>query len=230
MKLMISQSNYIPWKGYFDSIALVDKVVLYDDMQFTKRDWRNRNLIKTPYGLKWMTIPVEVKGRFNQKINETKVSDLNWNISHLNLLKQNYKYSKCYRDVIEWIEQLYFNCNFTYLSDINLYFLNEILNFLKIKTSLEDSRNFKIVGDKTEKLVNICKDLTASEYFTGSAARSYLNEEQFNDNGINVNYFDYSDYSVYDQIYDGFTHEVSILDLIFNEGTNSIFYLKYADK
>ena len=87
----MTQSNYIPWKGFFDSMNQVNKIVLYDDMQFTKRDWRNRNLIKTTNGLKWLTIPVEVKGRFHQKINETIISDKSWNIKHLNILKENYK-------------------------------------------------------------------------------------------------------------------------------------------
>ena len=86
-KVAISQSNYIPWKGYFDNIALVDEFVLYDEMQYTKRDWRNRNKLKTNQGLKWLTIPVEVKGKYYQKINETRISDRNWNVKHLNFLK-----------------------------------------------------------------------------------------------------------------------------------------------
>ena len=76
-KVLITQSNYIPWKGYFSAISKVDVFVVYDEMQYTKRDWRNRNLIKTPNGLKWLSIPVEVKGKYFQKINETKVSDKN---------------------------------------------------------------------------------------------------------------------------------------------------------
>ncbi len=226
MKLLITQSNYIPWKGYIDSIAVVDKVVLYDDMQFTKRDWRNRNIIKTPQGLKWLTIPVEVKGKFNQKINETKISDPNWNIAHLNLLKQNYKHSKCYKDVIDWIETIYLNCKFTYLSEINLYFLTEILKFLKIETDLIDSRSFILKGDKTEKLINICKDIGVNKYFTGPAAKEYLDESLFSNNNIEVNYFDYVGYKVYPQLYGDFNHNVSILDLIFNCGNYSNNFVK----
>ena len=87
-KIAILQSNYIPWKGYFDLINMVDEFVIYDDMQYTKRDWRNRNKIKTPQGLKWLTVPVEVKGKYHQKINETKIVDKGWNLKHLNILKQ----------------------------------------------------------------------------------------------------------------------------------------------
>ena len=84
-KVAILQSNYIPWKGYFDLINMVDEFILYDDMQYTRRDWRNRNKIKTPQGLQWLTIPVEIKGKFFQKINETKVSEKDWakNIGNL---------------------------------------------------------------------------------------------------------------------------------------------------
>jgi hypothetical protein len=76
--IAIVQSNYIPWKGYFDLIARVDEFILYDDMQYTRRDWRNRNLIKTAQGLQWLTIPVDVKGKYFQRINETQISDANW--------------------------------------------------------------------------------------------------------------------------------------------------------
>ena len=226
MKILITQSNYIPWKGFIDSIAQVDKVVLYDDMQYTKRDWRNRNIIKTQNGLKWLTIPVEVKGKYYQKINETKISDINWNKDHLNILKQSYTKAKCFKEIIEWVESLYLNCNFTYLTDINQYFLSEILCFLKIETDLIDSRKFLIVGDKTEKLINICKDLKARDYYSGPSAKSYLNEELFLVNNIKVNYLDYSGYEKYDQIHGDFTHGVSILDLFFNCGLNSNRFLK----
>ena len=98
-KIVITQSNYIPWKGYFDSIAISDEFVIYDDMQYTKRDWRNRNIIKTNNGLKWLTIPVEVKGKFFQKIKDTKISDKNWNMNHLSTLKHNYKNSNKFNEV-----------------------------------------------------------------------------------------------------------------------------------
>ena len=79
-KVAILQSNYIPWKGYFDMIASVDEFILYDDMQYTRRDWRNRNQIKTAQGLKWLTIPVCVKGKYYQKIRDTEIAKSNWAI------------------------------------------------------------------------------------------------------------------------------------------------------
>lgn len=104
-KLIITQSNYIPWKGYFDGMSIVDQIVFYDDMQYTKRDWRNRNKIKTENGLKWLTIPVEVSGKYFQKINETKVADNKWSKSHLSIIKLNYKKSKYYDEIIDWLDR-----------------------------------------------------------------------------------------------------------------------------
>jgi len=107
-KVAILQSNYIPWKGYFDMIGLVDEFILYDDMQYTRRDWRNRNKIKTPNGLAWLTIPVEVKGKYFQKINETIISEPQWAKDHWATIKQFYskaRFFKDYKDIFENQEQ-----------------------------------------------------------------------------------------------------------------------------
>ena len=224
MKVIITQSNYIPWKGFFDSMNQVDKIVLYDDMQFTKRDWRNRNLIKTPKGLKWLTIPVEVKGKFHQKINETLISDKSWNIKHLNVLKENYKKADSYKEVIDWVEDLYMKCQFDLLSDLNNYFLENINNYLGIETEVLRSTSFNLVEGKTERLVSLCKDLKATEYYSGPAAQNYMEEELFKKASIKLNYFDYSGYKEYPQLHGDFVHGVSILDLIFNLGEKSLEY------
>lgn len=226
MRILITQSNYIPWKGFFDSMNQVDKVVLYDDMQFTKRDWRNRNLIKTPNGLKWLTIPVEVKGKFHQKINETIISDKSWNIKHLNILKENYKKADSYKDVIDWVENLYENCQFEFLSDVNHYFLENINKYLGVETEVLRSDSFKLVEGKTERLVGLCKDLKATEYFSGPSAKNYMDEELFEKESIKLNYFNYSGYKEYSQLHGDFEHNVSILDLIFNLGKCSRSFFK----
>ncbi len=226
MNVLITQSNYIPWKGYIDSIALADKFIVYDDMQYTKRDWRNRNLIKTQNGLKWLSIPVEVKGKFHQKINETKISDHKWNLKHLNILKENYKASSHYNEVIEMIEPLYMHCNFEFLTDINRYFLDWILTFFQIKTKILDSRLFELTGDRTEKLLNLCVENNAKHYITGPAAKEYIDESKFNEKGIDIKYLDYTGYKEYNQLFGDFEHSVSIFDLIFNEGLDAKLYLK----
>lgn len=227
-KVAISQSNYIPWKGYFDNIASVDEFVLYDDMQYTKRDWRNRNKIKTPNGLKWLTIPVEVKGKFYQKINETLISDPTWNLKHLDLLKQNYKKAKYFSEVIDFVEKLYFNATQLTISEINRHFLSHICIFLDIETKLSLSSEYNIIDNgKTERLVDLCKQIKGDIYYTGGAAKDYMDEQLFIDQDIAVGYFDYSGYKTYNQLHGDFEHGVSILDLIFNEGSNAKNFLKH---
>ena len=194
-------------------------------MQFTKRDWRNRNLIKTPNGLRWLTIPVEVKGKYHQKIKDTKIANENWNQSHLNILHQNYHKADCFKEVWEWVEEVYLNCNFQFLTDINMYFIKAINEFLKINTEILFSRDFSLHEDRNMRLINICKELKGTTYCTGSSAKEYLDEQLFNKNGIEVKYFNYSKYPEYNQLHNDFEHGVSILDLIFNVGNQSTLYL-----
>jgi len=224
MKVLITQSNYIPWKGYFDNIQQADVFVVFDDMQFTRRDWRNRNYIKTPQGLKWLTIPVEVKGKYYQKINETIISESGWYQSHLSLIKQNYSKSPFFKELFPWIETLYANAQFEYLTDVNVFFLKEICGFLGIKTKFMDSREFELKEDKTERLVTICKELCATEYLTGPAAKSYMNEKLFEEEQIKINYFDYEGYPDF-QLHTPFEHQVCIWDLILNTGSESRKYV-----
>ncbi|MCS6820379.1 MAG: WbqC family protein [Microscillaceae bacterium] len=226
-KVLITQSNYIPWKGYFDAIQLVDEVILYDDMQYTKRDWRNRNLIKTPQGVQWLTIPVEVKGKFFQAIKDVKISDHNWNTKHWKTLQTVYAKAPCFKEHKDFFENLYHNCHETYLSQINWYFLTHINHFLGIKTPMRFSSDFVLIEGKTERLVNLCQQLQATDYYSGSAAKSYLDEALFEQAGIRLHYLDYSGYPEYPQLYPPFTHQVSILDLIFNTGKQATKYMKY---
>lgn len=229
-KIVITQSNYIPWKGYFDSIAISDEFVIYDDMQYTKRDWRNRNIIKTNNGLKWLTIPVEVKGKFFQKIKDTKISDKNWNMNHLSTLKHNYKNSNKFNEVKDFIEDLYFNATQNYLTEINIHFLTELSKYLKIKHNFKLSSEFNLSEDRNQRLVDICLKLSGNQYFSGPAARNYMDESLFEKSGIEVIYFDYSGYKEYEQLYPPFEHGVSILDLIFNMGEDAYKYLKSTRK
>jgi hypothetical protein len=223
--VMITQSNYIPWKGFFDSLRHVDIFVVYDDMQYTKRDWRNRNIIKTPQGLKWISIPVEVKGKYLQKIKDTKIAEKDWNISHWNVIKQNYKGAKHFKETAEWLEPLYRNCNFDFITEVNIHFINAICKQLEITIEIRYSSDFDLAEEKTQRLVNICKDINASNYFSGPAAKAYMEIDRFETENITVHYWDYHDYPVYEQLHGEFVHGVSIIDLLMNEGSNSINYL-----
>ena len=230
-KLIITQSNYIPWKGFFDSMAAVDELMLYDDMQYTRRDWRNRNKIKTPKGAQWMTVPVEVKGKFFQKIKETKVSDPDWWKDHLNLLRQNYYHAPYYGEVHELVESWYQEASrFEYLSEINAFFLRHIADYLEISTPITWSSDYELAEGKTERLVDLCIKRGATDYYTGPAAKNYMDETLFEKAGIAVHYWDYSGYEEYPQLYPPFDHAVSILDLIYNCGKTARTYMKCGKK
>ena len=228
-KIAILQSNYIPWKGYFDMINMVDEFILYDDMQYTKRDWRNRNKIKTPNQTEWLSIPVVVKGKFFQKINETKVSDNLWRKKHFNAIKHNYSKSPYFKDYIDIFEDLYLNSDEEYLSQINYAFLIAINKILGITTKISWSSEFDLVEGQTEKLLGICKDTKADIYLSGASAQSYFNEELAKKEKIKIEWMDYSNYPMYAQLNPPFEHGVSILDLIFNEGKNARKFMKSFD-
>ena len=215
-KISISQSNYIPWKGYFDLINRIDEFIIYDDAQYTRRDWRNRNKIKTPQGLKWLTIPVDVKGKYFQKINETKISDKGWAVKHWRQIKDNYVKAKNFKKYKDIFEELYLSCKEEYLSEINHKFIIAINQILGIKTKIRFSSEFEIYGDQTEKLINICKQCNATIYISGPAAKSYFNEQLANKENIQVKWMNYENYKEYEQLHPPFEHGVTILDLILN--------------
>lgn len=225
-KIAILQSNYIPWKGYFDMINMVDEFILYDDMQYTRRDWRNRNKIKTPNGLIWLTIPVEVKGKYFQKISETKVNEKDWAKKHWQSITHNYSKSKYFKEYKDVFEELYLNCHEEYLSQINYKFIVAINKILGIKTKIRWSSEFKLVDGQTEKLLGICKDCDTDIYLSGPAAKDYFDEELARKENIKVEWMDYSGYKEYEQLHSHFEHGVTILDLIFNEGPNATKFMK----
>jgi hypothetical protein len=225
-KVAILQSNYIPWKGYFDIINLVDEFILYDEVQYTRRDWRNRNKIKTDGGVKWLTIPVEVKGKYFQKIRDTVISDTKWNRKHWTSISHSYSKSKYFKKYRELFEDLYLGCSERYLSQINHRFLSCICQILGVQTKISWSDDYRLVEGRTERLVDLCKQAEATEYISGPSAKGYLDEELFSSEGIKVEYMDYSGYPEYNQLYPPFEHAVSIIDLILNEGPNGPKYMK----
>ncbi len=133
-------------------------------------------------------------------------------------LKENYKNAKCYKETAEWLEPLFINCDFDFLTDVNLYFIKEINSRLGIHTEIRLSSEFELAEEKTQRLVNICKDLNITDYYSGPAAKAYMDIYKFELQHINVHYWDYSNYKVYGQLHGAFEHGVSVIDLIFNTG------------
>ena len=226
-KVAILQSNYIPWKGYFDIIASVDEFILYDDMQYTRRDWRNRNRIMTPNGPQWPTIPVSVKGKFYQRINETKVANHDWIDDHWKAIQMNYARARFFQDYKDRIQCVYEKCREEdYLSRINYRFLIEVCDILNIKTNITWSSDYHLAEGKTERLVNLVKQAGGGFYLSGPAAKDYIVEECFQQEHIELAWMDYSGYPEYTQLSSAFEHGVSVLDLIFNEGPCARDYMK----
>jgi len=226
-KVGILQSNYIPWKGYFDLIAMVDKFILYDDVQYTRSDWRNRNKIKTQKGLHWLTIPI---GKHYNKINETLISNPDWGRSHWETLKQSYSKTRYFKDYKEIFESYYLSTHEKYLSIVNFELIKIILQILKINTRISWSNDYHLIEGKTARLVDIVQQAGGTEYLSGPAAKDYLEENLFTEAGIKVTWMDYSGYPEYSQQYPPFEHGVSILDLIFNEGPNVGNFMKIFHK
>jgi hypothetical protein len=225
-RVAIVQSNYIPWKGYFDLIRLSDELILYDDVQYTRRDWRNRNLIKTPTGIQWLTIPVEVKGKYFQRIRDTRISDPNWGKKHWTTIVHNYAkapFFKMYRDVLE---TLYLGNLPPMLSEVNRLFIDTICKFLDIRTSVRWSHEFDLAEGRSERLLEICLASGATEYLSGPAAKGYLDEAMFAAAGVDVVWMDYAGDPPYPQLFGGFEHGVTVLDLLFNVGPDAPRFMK----
>jgi len=225
-KVAILQSNYIPWKGYFDIIASVDEFILYDDVQFTKNDWRNRNQIKTPKGLEWLSVPVGQK--ISRNIRDVEIATHEWQAQHWGKLETNYKDAECFKETQRWLRPLYLDATHTNLSELNRCLIEAVNTQLGITTKLSWSWDYELIEGKTERLVNLCKQAKADVYLSGPAAKGYLETDRFTDEQMHVEWFDYAGYPAYPQLWGEFTHNVSVLDLLFNCGKNAPKFMKHV--
>jgi hypothetical protein len=222
-RIAILQSCYIPWKGYFDLMASVDAFILYDDAQYTERDWRNRNRIKTAQGPCWLTIPYRLHGK--PRIWDVEVKDGRWRSQHWETLRCSYRRAPAFLEVAPEIERLYREVPGPSLSLSNRFLLKGIADLLGIYTPMSWSWEYTLEGDRSERLANICLQLGARTYVSGPAARSYLDLEPFQRLGIDVEWFNYEGYLEYPQLYPPFDHHVSVLDLIFSQGSGARDFL-----
>lgn len=229
-RVAILQSNYIPWKGYFDLIAAVDEFILYDDMQYTRRDWRNRNQIKTPQGVQWLTVPVQVKGKYFQTIRETMIDGNDWALSHWQTLQLNYRRAPFFNEVAPYFEPLYRDTQYTMLTDLNHTFITAICAYLGITTKISFSWDYAIpeTDDRTERLKHIVVAAGGTEYISGPGAKSYMQEDIFTAANVGVSWFNYEGYEPYRQLWGEFTHAVTVLDLLFNCGKDAPKYMRYV--
>ncbi len=225
-KVAIVQSNYIPWKGYFDLIAAVDEFILYDDVQFTKNDWRNRNQIKTPQGVQWLTVPVGQD--IHRRIREVELPTRKWQVKHWKTLENNYRRAAHFKIVAERFEPLYMQHQYTHLTTLNRALIEAVCAFLGIPTKISYSWDYELIEGQSERLADLCEQAGATEYISGPAAKNYIDPGAFTGRNIKLTWFDYSGYPEYAQLWGEFTHEVTVLDLLFNCGTTAPRYMRFV--
>lgn len=222
----ILQSNYIPWKGYFDIINSVDEFILLDDVQYTKNDWRNRNRIKTPQGPKWLTIPIRMRGHWPVPIRDVEIEPGAWARKHWKTLVQNYGKVPCFHEVGPLFEEIYATLDERRLSDVNRRFISAVCDTLGIHTRITCSTEYRLAEGRNERLIDLCQQVGADVYLSGPAAKAYLDENLFRAHGVQVEYVDYSGYVEYQQLYPPFEHAVTILDLLFHHGAEATRFMK----
>ncbi len=220
----IIQSNYIPWKGYFDLIHDVDEFLFYDDVQFTVRDWRNRNRIKTQRGCFWLTIPVG--SDTNRLIQDVEIRDHGWQARHWRSICHCYARAPFFKTYEPFFRQVYLEREWSNLSAFNQFLVMHISKeFLGLRTRFDQSRHFAVEGRKQDRILGLLRAVGATVYHSGPAAQAYLDTARLAAEGIEVVWKDYSNYPEYTQRFQPFEHAVSILDLLFNVGSEAPSYI-----
>jgi hypothetical protein len=224
MRVGIIQSNFVPWRGYFDFIDSVDLFVFYDDVQYTKNDWRNRNRILSPNGLRWLTVPVHHQS-LGMTIDEVPIDyGQDWVASHLGQLETCYRSAPFFHsyvnDFADIVKRMYPS-----ISELNVALCHWVMQALSIRTPTLMSRQLCVKGKKTERLLDVLRSVGGTTYLSGPSAASYLDLWQFEREGIAVEFKSY-DYAPYPQVQQGFQGEVTILDLLFNVGPKARDFLK----
>ncbi len=217
MRVVILQSNYIPWKGYFDLIHDADLFVYYDEVQYTKNDWRNRNRIYSKNGLQWLTIPV-TRDAVKQRISEVALPDARWQQDHFKSLYFGYKPAPCFHQLEPLLQKVFVETRWDTLARLNRHLIETISRMLNLPTVFKDSKDFQLEGDRVARLVNLLRQTGATEYISGPSAREYLSDHEhlFAESNIKLTYKDYSGYPAYRQLREPVEHAVSILDLLAN--------------
>jgi WbqC-like protein family len=230
-RVAIVQSCYIPWKGYFDLINQVDHFLLYDDAEYSKNTWRNRNRVKTASGTHWLTIPVAYSGRSRQRIDEVRVSDMRWSGRHWKTLRQSYGRAPHFERYAPALEELYLRLDEMRLSVINRRFIEHICLLLGIETTISWTSDLQSEGaTSTERLAQLCAAVGADVYLSGPAAQGYLDLDHLERAGIEVAWMNYDDYPTYPQLHPPFDHAVTTLDLLFSVGPEAPHYLKSFER
>lgn len=216
MHVAVLQSAYIPWVGYFDIIKSVDLFIIYDDVQYSKGSWRNRNKVKTPNGAKWLTVPVNVA--LGQRIDDVTIDyhAKDWVGQHRGLLEQALGRAPFYeRAVSPWLSAAATRPE--RLSVLNVALLRDYCELLSITTPFDFSSRYELSGSSTERLVSLLAQVGATSYLSGPAAEAYLDVGMFRRAGIDLYYKSYQ-YEPYPQLWGPYRPDVTIIDMLANLG------------
>ena len=221
------QPSYIPWRGYFEMIARSDVFVFYDDVAYTKQDWRNRNRIKTNQGAVWLTVPVQ-RDTTDGPIRDVLIDNTkNWRRKHWRSIYEAYAKAPFFDEYRLFFEEAY-QREWTHLSDFCIFLTTQICEWLKVEKQLLRSSDLGITGAKTDRLIQMCQQLDTRHYLSGPAAKDYIEPDKFDAIGTTVEYIEY-DYPEYPQLHGEFRGDLSILDLLFNCGEESPRYISKQD-
>jgi len=228
MIVTIHQPQYLPWLGYFNKAYQADIFIILDNVQFKKNDWQNRNRIRTSQGCQWLTVPV--LHDHGQAINKVKLNNTtHWRKAHFNALLMNYGKAPFFKNYIDFFESMY-NKEWEYLADINIGFIEQIIQWLRIETRIVKSSDYSVTEDSTQRLIDLCKQFDATTYISGSDGEKYMDIKKFEENDIRLEVQDYQ-HPVYPQLWtggnnDNFISHMSVIDLLFNYGPDSLKYVK----
>jgi hypothetical protein len=225
----VLQPGYLPWLGFFEQLWRCDVFVIYDDVQFEKGSWRNRNRIKTPQGSQWLTVPVLLKGKGFPLIHEVEINpSVAWQKKHIKTLQQCYakapfyeNYSKKLFDIVDrpWRT----------LIDLDVALIRWIAEVLGIDTRTVLSSSLGIEGKNVERLIAVIRELKGKVFYEGASGKNYIDAEQFEKEGITVVFQDYR-HPVYPQLYGNFASHLSVIDLLFNCGPESLNILTHSEE
>ncbi len=225
MKIGILQPGYLPWLGFFEQLHKTDLFVFYDDVQYDKGGWRNRNRIKTANGVQWLTVPVFASLSESLNVNEIRIDNkVNWRKKHLSAIRLNYGRSRYFKKYIDIFEETY-SREWEYLVDVDIYLIKALATSLGICDKIfVRSSELDIHGDRISRLIDICKHFNADIFYEGAAGKNYIDSEVFSREKIEIEFQDYK-HPVYDQLYGDFVPYMSIIDLLFNCGDESLAIL-----
>ena len=224
MIVAVHQPQFLPWLGYFDKMDRADVFCYLDNVQYKKNEWQNRNRIKTAQGWQWLTVPVRYK--FPQKINEVRINNaVNWKKKHLQAFRTNFSKAPFFGEYFGMFEEIYLK-EWEFLSEFNIYLAERIKEILNVGTNpTVVASNLNVSDDPTDRLIDICRILGGDTYLSGRDGVKYMNLERFKESGVKVIVQDFQ-HPGYPQLFGEFQSHLSIVDLLFSCGQNSMAYIR----